>query len=36
MSGNKLLLDTNAVLYLLNGDETLSDFLEGKNYTYLS
>ena len=30
MSGNKLLLDTNAVLYLLNGDETLADFLEGK------
>jgi predicted nucleic acid-binding protein len=27
MSGNKLLLDTNAVLYVLNGDETLADFL---------
>jgi len=24
MSGNKALLDTNAVLYILNGDETLS------------
>jgi predicted nucleic acid-binding protein len=27
MSGNKYLLDTNAVLYILNGDETLIDFL---------
>jgi predicted nucleic acid-binding protein len=27
MSGNKLLLDTNAVLYVLNGDETLANFL---------
>ncbi len=27
MSGNKFLLDTNAVLYILNGDETLSNFL---------
>ncbi len=27
MSGNKLVLDTNAVLYLLSGDETLADFL---------
>ena len=27
MSGNKFLLDTNAVLYVLNGDETLADFL---------
>ena len=27
MSGNEFLLDTNAVLYVLNGDETLSDFL---------
>jgi predicted nucleic acid-binding protein len=26
MSGNKFLLDTNAVLYILNGDTTLSDF----------
>ena len=27
MSGNEFLLDTNTVLYVLNGDETLSDFL---------
>lgn len=27
MNGNKILLDTNAVLYLLNGDITLADFL---------
>jgi predicted nucleic acid-binding protein len=27
MSGNKFLLDTNAVLYILNGDETLINFL---------
>ena len=27
MSGNKILLDTNAVLYVLNGDETLANFL---------
>ncbi|MBC7399959.1 MAG: type II toxin-antitoxin system VapC family toxin [Mucilaginibacter sp.] len=27
MSGNKYLLDTNAVLYILNGDQTLIDFL---------
>jgi len=27
MSGNKYLLDTNAILYILNGDETLADFL---------
>lgn len=30
MNGNKLLLDTNTILYLLNGDETLADFLEQK------
>ena len=30
MSGNKFVLDTNAVLYILGGDETLSDFLFGK------
>lgn len=31
MSGNKLLLDTNIILYLLNGDPTLVDILEGKS-----
>lgn len=30
MSGNKLLLDTNIILYLLNGDDTLVDILDGK------
>lgn len=35
MSGNKLLLDTNAVLYVLAGDETLAAFLNGKDL-YLS
>ena len=27
MSGNSFLLDTNAVLYILSGDETLTNFL---------
>ncbi|KYG84289.1 twitching motility protein PilT [Roseivirga seohaensis] len=31
MSGNKLLLDTNILLYLLAGDQTLVDILQGKN-----
>jgi predicted nucleic acid-binding protein len=31
MNGNSLLLDTNIVLYLLNGDETLIPLLEEKN-----
>jgi predicted nucleic acid-binding protein len=30
MNGNSLLLDTNTVLYLLAGDETLAEFLNGK------
>lgn len=30
MNGNKLLLDTNAILYVLSGDETLAEFLNGK------
>ena len=30
MTGNSLLLDTNTVLYLLAGDETLAEFLNGK------
>jgi len=34
MSGNKYLLDTNAVLYILNGDATLADFCLKRNYTY--
>ena len=35
MSGNKFLLDTNTVLYILNGDKTLADFLFEKEL-YLS
>jgi predicted nucleic acid-binding protein len=35
MNGNNLLLDTNIVLYLLSGEETLIPLLEEKNL-YLS
>ena len=31
MNGNSVLLDTNIILYLLNGEETLIPLLEGKN-----
>jgi predicted nucleic acid-binding protein len=31
MNGNSILLDTNIVLYLLNGEETLIPLLEDKN-----
>ena len=31
MSGNNILLDTNIILYLLNGEETLIPLLEEKN-----
>ena len=30
MSGNRLLLDTNTILYVLNGNETLATFLNEK------
>jgi len=30
MNGNKLFLDTNIILYLLNGDTTIADILDGK------
>jgi predicted nucleic acid-binding protein len=30
MSGNKIVLDTNIVLYLLAGDKTISGFLQDK------
>jgi len=30
MNGEKIFLDTNIILYLLNGDETLANFLNGK------
>jgi predicted nucleic acid-binding protein len=35
MNGNNILLDTNIVLYLLNGEDTLIPLLEDKNL-YLS
>ncbi len=35
MNGNKFLLDTNTVLYILNGDKTLADFLFEK-HLYIS
>jgi len=35
MNGNNILVDTNIVLYLLNGEETLIPLLEDKNL-YLS
>jgi hypothetical protein len=31
MNGNNILLDTNIVLYLLGGEETLVPLLEDKN-----
>jgi len=30
MNGTKLFIDTNIILYVLNGDETLSNFLDGR------
>jgi len=30
MNGNKLFFDTNIVLYLLNGDQTLAELLNNK------
>ena len=30
MNGSKLFLDTNIILYLLNGDQTLAELLNGK------
>jgi len=30
MIGNKIFVDTNIILYLLNGDETMADLLDGK------
>jgi predicted nucleic acid-binding protein len=35
MNGNKLFLDTNIILYLLNGDQTLAELLNG-NQLYIS
>jgi predicted nucleic acid-binding protein len=30
MNGNKLFLDTNIIVYFLEGDDTLADFLNGR------
>jgi len=35
MSGKEILVDTNIILYLLNGNDTLQEVLQGKNI-YLS
>lgn len=35
MSGNKLFLDTNIILYLLQGDKTLTEVLDNKQF-YIS
>ena len=35
MNGSKLFLDTNIILYLLNGDQTLAELLNGKQW-YIS
>lgn len=35
MSGSKILIDTNIVLYLFNGDQVLAEELQGRE-TYLS
>ncbi len=35
MSGNSILIDTNIALYLLNGDNTIAELLNGKD-VYLS
>lgn len=34
MNGNKLLLDTNVILYLMRGDETLANILDQKSPFY--
>ncbi|MBX2963048.1 MAG: PIN domain-containing protein [Cyclobacteriaceae bacterium] len=31
MSGNEIIVDTNIILYLLKGSDTLANFLQGKN-----
>jgi len=31
MNGNNILIDTNIALYLLDGDETIAEILDGKN-----
>lgn len=31
MNGNNILVDTNIILYLLSGDQTVADFLNKKH-----
>lgn len=31
MNGNNLIVDTNIILYLLSGDQTVADFLNKKH-----
>ncbi|MGV3589612.1 MAG: hypothetical protein ACO1OF_21575 [Adhaeribacter sp.] len=31
MSGNSLFVDTNILLYLISGDETVAELLDGKH-----
>ncbi|WP_162055194.1 type II toxin-antitoxin system VapC family toxin [Pontibacter pamirensis] len=33
MSGNSLFVDTNILLYLISGDETVAELLDGKHIT---
>lgn len=35
MSGNNILIDTNVIIYLINGDAMLRSFFEDKNF-YIS
>ena len=35
MSGNKIFLDTNIILYLLGGDKTIAELLDGNQF-YIS
>ncbi len=34
MNGNKLFLDTNIILYLFNGDDTLVKLLNENNFIF--
>ena len=34
MNGREILVDTNIILYLLNGSDTLGEMLHGKDFMY--
>jgi len=34
MNGINLMIDTNAAIYLLNGDNNMADLLDGKTYLF--